>query len=119
MKRHLTHILVGIFIGVSLMGSAGILEGCSNTATTQRAEYQTLATAGVTAKAAIDTAAQLLRAEKITVAQWSKVAAIYDNKFQPTYNLALAVAQTNINQPAPADLLAILNQLTALVASFK
>jgi hypothetical protein len=88
-------------------------------AATQAAEYKTLATVGAAGKAAVDTAAQLLRANKITVAQFSKVAAIYDNKFQPAFNLALTVAQTNLTQPAPADLLAILNQLTALVASFQ
>jgi hypothetical protein len=91
--------------------------GCQQTAATQTATYKTLATVGQTAQAGIDTAAQLLKAGKITVAQYQGVAAFYDTKFQPVFRLAVVAAQSDLSSVASPDVLELAAQLALLVAN--
>ena len=90
--------------------------GCQNTTTTQTTKYKTLAATGLAAQGAVDTAAQLLKSGKITVAQWERVAFFYDAKFQPAFNFARGAAQSDLSTLASPDVTALLVQLTALVA---
>jgi len=94
-----------------------VYTGC--TATTQVQTYQTLATVGVAAKAAMDTTALMYHNGQITQAQYQKVADIYDKQFQPAYNLAEATLAAGKNAFAPADVVALSTQLASLLASYQ
>lgn len=103
---------------VCLVGNVALTTGCTTSVSSRTAAASTLKIVGLSAKGAIDSAAVLLREEKITRAQWDKVAAFYDLKFQPAFALAIVAAQSDLSSPASADVLALAGQLTALVASF-
>jgi len=91
-------------------------QGCA-TAPDQRVQaVQTLGTVGASAKAAMDTATQLLKVNQITVAQWQSIANFYDTKFQPSYNLAVAAVQANLSSIASPDVINLSAQFLALVA---
>jgi hypothetical protein len=90
--------------------------GCQNTTTTQATKYKTLASVGLAAQGAMDSAAQLLKAGKLTVPQFQKVAAFYDTKFQPAFALARTAAQSDLSSLASPDVTALLAQLTVLIA---
>ncbi len=79
-------------------------------------EAKTLASVGATAKAGIDTAAQLLAKGQITVAQYQKVAAFYDNQWQPAFKLAVAATHSDLSSLASPDLASLAVQFATLVA---
>lgn len=93
--------------------------GCTTGSTTQATAVTTLKVVGATASQAMATSAQLLKDGKISVAQWQQIADIFDNKFQPSYKLAVVAANSNVNSVASPDLIALAAQLGALILQFQ
>lgn len=90
--------------------------GCS---TTQQAQsVVTLEIVGQTAQTAMNASATLLKNGQITVAQWTKIATIYDTQFQPAYAIAVTAAQSNLSSIASPDLVTLAGQIAALAATF-
>lgn len=92
--------------------------GCATPPDQRVQTVTTLKIVGQSAKTSMDAATQLLKQGSISVAQWSKVADVYDKNWQPTYALAVVTAHSNINSPADPELVGIAAQLAALVAEF-
>lgn len=90
--------------------------GCTTAPSARVVQVQTLGTIGAGAKAALDTATQLLKAGTITVAQWQTIANFYDAKFQPAYNLAVAAVSADLTSIANPDVVALSAQFLQLVA---
>lgn len=91
---------------------------CTNPPSAQVVEVKTLEVVGASAKAALDSAAQMVKAGQITVPQWQKVAVFYDSRFQPVYALAVTAAHSDLSTLASPDVQALAQQLIALVAQF-
>jgi len=113
MKKIITLLLVAA-LGVS---SPVFLTSCSTTPSTNVEAFKTLSVIGSTAKSGMDAATQLLKQGSITVAQWQKVADFYDNKFQPSFALALTAANSDLSSPASPDITNLAIQFVALVAA--
>jgi hypothetical protein len=96
--------------------SPAIVTGCANTPTTQAAKYKTLATVGAAAQAAMDSTTALLKAGKITVPQFQKVATFYDTRFQPSFRFAVAAAQADLSTAASPDVTTLLANFLTLIA---
>ncbi len=90
--------------------------GCSTPPDQRVQTVQTLKIVGRSAKTSMDAATQLLKQGTITVAQWQRVAEVYDTRFQPTYSVAVGAAHANLDSPADPELLGIAAQLAALVS---
>lgn len=88
---------------------------CSTAPSSRVTEVKTLKIVGATAKTAMDAATQLLKDDKITVAQWTKVASFYDGKFQPAFTLAVAAVGSDLTAASP-DILSLATQFASLVA---
>lgn len=93
------------------------LPSCSTPPAERVAQVQTLKAVGITAKAAIDTAAILLRNGKITVPQFQAVAHVYDDQFQPAFAIAIKAVQSDLS-PASPELTQLASDLAALVATY-
>ena len=102
------------FAGLFLTSAA--FTGCSTPPSQRQTAATTLKVVGLTAKATVDSAALLLRDGKLSPEQWSRLAAFYDLKFQPAYQLAVATARADLNSAADPQLLALAAQLAALAA---
>ncbi len=90
--------------------------GCASISSTKPAQVTTLKIIGTTAKTSVDAAAVLLREGKITVAQWQRIADVFDHKFQPAFNLAVAAVNSDLSSPASQDILTLAAQLAAVIA---
>ncbi len=90
--------------------------GCSQAPSARVQAVQTLGVLGSTAKAGIDGAALLLKNGKITVKQWQDVAAFYDQRWQPAYNLAVLVAKSDLSSVASQDLQKLANEFMDLIS---
>jgi len=90
--------------------------GCTTPPDQRVQTVQTLKIVGQSAKTSMDAATQLLKQGTISVAQWSKVAEVYDRSFQPIYSTAIVTAHANLDSVADPELLGIAAQLAALVA---
>lgn len=93
-----------------------ILTGCSTAPSQRVATVQTLGAIGIAAKSSLDEAARLLAQKKITVAQWSRIAAFYDTAWQPAYRLAVQTVRSDLSSVASPDLLGLAAQFASLVA---
>jgi hypothetical protein len=104
-------------LGLSLCaGPVLVLTSCATSS--QPVAVNTLKAVGLTAKAAMDASTQLLKQGSITVPQWQAVAAVYDTRFQPAYNVAVTAVQSDLSSVASPDLVNLAAQLTNLVASY-
>lgn len=94
--------------------------GCAQlgTPSAKQNEVITLKIIGTSAKASIDSAAKLLAAGQINVAQWTAVSTIYDHKFIPAFQVAVNAAHSDLSTIASPDLINLFGQLAALVASY-
>lgn len=108
---------VALLLLILSMGTIPVLTSCTTAPSARVAEGRTLEYAGLTAKAALDTSAQLLAHGKISVVQYEAVAAI-DDKFHLLYDPAVRAVQADLSSLASPDILAIVAQLTAAVAQF-
>ena len=111
-------LVLFLAFAVALAGSASFtLSSCT---TTQQVQTdQTLLTIGTAADSAMQIAAQLYHNGKITTAQWTAIATFHDSKFLPAYNTAVAAFAADMSKAAPADVIALSQQLAALVAAFQ
>jgi hypothetical protein len=116
MKKSFSFLFLLIFLPFGVLAPLSLTTGCTNTPTTQATKYKTLASVGLAAQGAMDSAAQLLKAGKLTVPQFQKIAAFYDTKFQPAFALARTAAQSDLSSLASPDVTALLAQLTVLLA---
>lgn len=101
---------------VLLFAPVAFVTGCANTPTTQATKYKTLATVGAAAQAAMDSTTALLKAGKITVLQFQRVAEFYDSKFQPSFRFAVVAAQSDLSSVASPDVTALLANFLTLVS---
>jgi hypothetical protein len=92
--------------------------GCSSAPSERTTAVHTLQAVGLSAKAAVDASAQLLKQGSISVEQWQRVANIYDLRFQPAYGAAVLAVKSDLSSVASPDLIAIAAELTNLVASY-
>lgn len=106
-----------IFLALCLAIAPIGLTSCATSPATQTAEVKTLLVVGASAKAGLDACTQLLKAGKMSVADYQKVAAFFDGKFQPAFRLAVAVAKSD-TAPASPDLLSLAAQFASLVATY-
>ena len=111
MKKFLIYLLISSCAVPLVVTTTGCKTQSSEVKVTQ-----TIEVVGLTAKAGIDTAARLYRSGQITKTQWDVVAAFYNNKFQPAYNLALAVASTGQAGTASPELIELGAQFAKLVS---
>lgn len=130
MKTILTRILFATLLAFT---SLQLWSGCTQAGTTtttpadpaaiRATEYKqlmTLKVIGEAGAAAMTTVSRLEKEGKITHEQRLKVNDYYDNIFQPAYRLAtqyITSPQQRANTLASPDLLLLLGQLTALIAS--
>lgn len=110
------HILLFAALWCGFFSLPVLQTGCSTPVDQRVQTVQTLKIVGQSAKATVDSAAQLLAQGSISVESWNKIASVYDNNFQPTYALAVAAARSDLSTPASPDLIGIAAQLAALVA---
>ena len=105
-------------LAVAFAGTASVtFTACT---TTQQVQTdQTLLTIGTAANSAMQIAAQLYHNGQITTAQWQAIATFHDTRFLPAFNTAVAAFAADMSKAAPADLIALANQLAALVAAFQ
>ncbi len=109
-------LLLALGLLCAVAGPALTFTGCTNTASSQATKYKTLAAVGAAAQAAMDSTTALLKAGKITVPQFQRIAEFYDTRFQPAYRFAVAAAQADLSSAASPDVAALLGQFTTLVA---
>lgn len=83
------------------------------------AQVQSLKAVGQSAESAVELSAQLYRDGRITPAQARQVADFYDQRFQPSFRLAVAAVNANLDSIASPDVAALASQLSALVVSFQ
>ena len=93
--------------------------GCSTAPSARVVQVQTLKAVGQSAEAAIALSAQLYAAGTINSAQAYQAKLFYDTRFIPAYRLAVAAVNANLDSIASPDVLALAQQLSALVASFQ
>lgn len=108
--------LVLAFVGTFCLVN---LTGCSSPPSERVVAVNSLQAVGLTAKSAMDASTQLLKQGSITVAQWEKVAAAYDNRFQPAFTVAVVAARSDLSTIASPDLVALALEITNLVTSFQ
>lgn len=115
MKKLIPYILIAA-LGCAL---PSFFSACSTAPSARVIQVQTLKAVGQSAESAVALSAQLYRDGKITAAQARQVMDFYDTRFQPTYRLAVAAVNANLDSIASPDVLALANQLSALVISFQ
>jgi hypothetical protein len=86
--------------------------GCESSPSAEVVTVRTLTATGTAAKAVVDGAARAYLAGALSEERWLKVASFYDDRFQPAFRLAVALAGTE--KSTPADLLALLADLQTL-----
>lgn len=116
MKPKLRHFLLPVLIWAAFLSLPVYQTGCASGSSQQVNAVQTLKIIGQTAKSSMDASTQLLKQGSITVAQWQRIADFYDQKFQPTYSLAVAASRSDLSTIASPDLLALATQFASLVA---
>lgn len=107
-----------IFALALCWAGAFVFTGCQQPPSQRVVAVQTLETAGLSAKAALDGSAILLAHGVITVPQWDKVATLYYAKFQPAYNAALLAVNSDLSSFSSPDIIALAAELTNLVATY-
>lgn len=111
------HILAGVALWVGFFSLPVLQTGCTSAPETRVAEVQTLKAVGLSAKTAMDAATTLLKQNSITLAQWMRVADLYDHEFQPAYRVAVNAVQSDL-APASPQLINVGAQIVQLVASY-
>jgi hypothetical protein len=115
MKRLISILVIAtaaIFASPSLL-----LTSCS-APSTHVVAVQSLKAVGQSAEAAMNLSIQLYKDGRITAAQAREINAFYDVRFQPAYRVAVAAVQTDLSQPAPAQVIDLATQLINLVNSY-
>lgn len=94
------------------LSSPIVFVGCG---TTQSQNHYTLSGIGLAAKATIDTAAELLAANKITVDQFKVVASAY-NQFQVIFRAAVEVSIQDYSKPASSEVISAYSNVVSKLA---
>lgn len=113
--KHIRTALISLCL-LCALPAPFLTTSCMNTTQTQATKYKTLAAVGAAAQAAMDSTTALLKAGKIPVAQFQKVADYFDGKFQPSFRFAVATAKADLSTLASPDITTLLAQFTTLVA---
>lgn len=116
MKTRLLTLVLLFFAVVALPVAT---TSCSTAPSARVVQVQSLKAVGQSADAAVALSAQLYRDGKITAAQARQVLDFYDQKFQPSFRLAVAAVNANLDSIASPDLAALASQLSALVIQFQ
>lgn len=114
--KKLIAILALAFLAIALPVAQ---TACSNPPSARVVQVQTLKAVGQSAEAAVALSAQLYRDQQITAAQARQVADFYDQKFQPAFRVAVSAVQANLDSIASPDVMALAQQLSALVLQFQ
>lgn len=105
---------------IALAGPALVAPiACTTPPSARVAEVQTLKSVGQSAEAAVGLSAQLYQAGTITAAQARQVLDFYNLKFQPSFRLAVSAVNANLDTLASPAVIALANQLAALVVSLQ
>ncbi len=112
MKKLMLFLLLAVLPPVAFTG-------CSSPPDKRVAQVQTLKAVGHAAETAVATTAQLYLAGVITQAQADQVRNLYDNRFQPTFRVAVSAVNANLDSVASPELVALASQLAALVIQFQ
>jgi uncharacterized lipoprotein YmbA len=87
--------------------------GCK-TVPAQTQAVQTLKAVGYTGKAVIDGTWELRKQGVITEEKWARIALFYDERFQPAFRAAVRFAKSNVEAPAPIEIVSLLSELQTL-----
>jgi hypothetical protein len=109
--------LVGC-LGLLLCTTPLVTTGCSTAPNARVAQVQTLKAVGHAAESAIELTRELYRTQRITATQARQAMDFYDQRFQPTYRVAVAAVRANLDSLASPELVGLAAELSALVASF-
>ncbi len=105
-----------ILLALCLLAPLPVIEtGCqsSQVVTAQRSLYSL----GQLVDTSMSGAAKAYHNGTISEAQWQKIADLHDKNFLPPYNEAVKLVLSDLTQPAPAQLVSLALDLTALIAS--
>lgn len=119
MKTKLRFFLLLVLLRAGFFALPVYQTGCSTPPDARHVQYATLKATADTADAAVAVAAHLYQNGAITAAQANQVRALYDTKFQPAYQLAVATAKADLSSAASPDLLALAAQLSNLIVQFQ
>lgn len=112
-------LLLVLGLSLAVVTPLALTTGCSTAPSGRVVQVQTLKAVGHAAEASVAMSAQLYASGVITAAQARQVADFYDTRFQPSYRLAVAAVNANLDSIASPDLVALANQLAALVVQFQ
>jgi hypothetical protein len=115
----LKSLLACVAIGLVSTAITTVNTGCQQAPSQRVVQVQTLKAVGQSAEATVALSAQLYRDGKITAAQARQVADFFDSKFQPSFRVAVAAAQANLDSIASPDVLNLATQLSNLVIQFQ
>lgn len=107
-----------LLVALLFLPAALATTGCHTAPTARVQQVTTLKVIGATVDTAMTTAAHLLKDDRITWAQWQRIAAFHDEQFQPAFNLAVAAVQADLDSVASPDVVALAGQLSALIAPY-
>lgn len=93
--------------------------GCGTPPSARVQQVQTLKAVGHTAEAAVAASAQLYATGAITAKQAREVMDLYNLKFQPTYRVAVAAVNANLDSVASPELVTLAAQLSALILTLQ
>ena len=108
-----------LFLVVGLAFSPVLFSSCGTPPSQRVVTVQTLKAVGETAEAAVKVSAGLYASHQISDVQARAVIALYDQRFQPAFRVAVATANADLSSIASPELLNIAAQLSQLVASYK
>lgn len=115
MKKYITLLLVALlplFICVETTS-------CSTPPDKRVQQVQTLKVVGHSAEASVQLTAELEKSGSISHERAKQVYQLYDEKFQPTFRIAVYAATNNLDAAAPEQLISLAAQLSSLVLSLQ
>jgi hypothetical protein len=113
-----THRIVFALVVMFVVFSAPLtFTSCSTPPSERHVEVTTLKVLGASVDASMQIAAGMLRNRQITFAQWQEIKGVHE-KFQASYNIAVAAVKSDLSAVAPEDLVAMATNLSTLIQSF-
>lgn len=119
MKKLLVSFVLCLCLAGMSVEVVALTTSCSIPPSQRVVTVQTLKAVGQSAETAVSVSAQLYQSGQITAAQARQVMDFYDNKFQPSYRIAVSAANADLSSVASPDLLTLASQLSNLVSSLQ
>lgn len=96
-----------------------LFTACATAPSERVSAVQTLKAVGQAAEAAVKESAYLYQNRRINAVQAYEIKVFYDYKFQPAFRLARSAVLGDLNSIAAPDVVALFNQLLALVSNYQ